>query len=82
MTLSSALSIYIPLWFYSNPVESLDSDVSSEFTFHYGSILMALADDVVCSWSLFTFHYGSILILFNRLSASDMDNLHSTMVLF
>ena len=56
------VDIYIPLWFYSNNLNQLTSFLWSEFTFHYGSILIFGWGNNGWGGFRFTFHYGSILI--------------------
>ena len=58
------------------------SNLTPEFTFHYGSIQI----DWTCIWIResyrFTFHYGSIQIKINKSTNQPIADLHSTMVLF
>ena len=60
------ISIYIPLWFYSNDNAASSGCHPDSFTFHYGSILMPYSSSQYLPIQLFTFHYGSILILWDR----------------
>ena len=56
------MGIYIPLWFYSNTNEDIMYVKTTEFTFHYGSILIVQESHAWREITRFTFHYGSILI--------------------
>ena len=62
------LSIYIPLWFYSNDTETTTVFKYPKFTFHYGSILIEPPKNIYSNPVLFTFHYGSILISISRIT--------------
>ena len=57
--------------------------VSTEFTFHYVSILIrASTEQYIYPGSEFTFHYVSILIVSVRSTACPLPRLHSIMSLF
>ena len=78
----SPVSLYIPIWFYSNQHPTTDFYDLGLFTFQSGSIQMdeALASAYV--EKTFTFQSGSIQICFDPANASKLMTLHSNLVLF
>ena len=54
------LTIYIPLWSYSNEKNMLETIKTDLFTFHYGPIQIDNGLTALKVLMRFTFHYGPI----------------------
>ena len=58
----AVLALYIPIWFYFNPMNLQTFAEGGTFTFQYGSTLIIVSIAVLSGISCFTFQYGSTLI--------------------
>ena len=79
---NSCKYIYIPIWFYSNIESPLKDDLTSKFTFQYGSIQIGILWTGLSKHTKFTFQYGSIQIKTFTIMTWLQKYLHSNMVLF
>ena len=80
--LLTGISIYIPLWSYSNGVTKQVAGLAIKFTFHYGPIQML--HHLVLLYYNHYLHSTMVLFKFEypALIRKTHTHLHSTMVLF